>query len=257
MTKGDLLVEHMKKYLGVHETGNNTGPVIDGWESRWGMHGEPWCGFFVDAMFAEVGIDDGNCMHPATAEICNRARAKGYVWNGKGLVPTGAQWVKCGTHVCTVIKDFGNGVLSCIDGNHNNAVAYSTRNAHEAGVTMVVVPSILESVGPPPPKYVTDYYLQDTLAKPYIYRVASGKVPQWKSQTDAQRVANKLSKHSLFKGKNPRVVRLGNGNYGIALGALRDYGPWNSVNKRKQERVKLEARLGHKVRPYSKKRKVN
>jgi hypothetical protein len=38
-----------------HPAGSNTGPGIDTWQARFGIHGQPWCGAFVGSMVNEAG----------------------------------------------------------------------------------------------------------------------------------------------------------------------------------------------------------
>ena len=66
MTKGEKVVKKAFEYLGVREApyGSNRGKDIDRWEARWGMQGQPWCGMFTDAMFAEANVDDAKLHEP-------------------------------------------------------------------------------------------------------------------------------------------------------------------------------------------------
>jgi hypothetical protein len=255
MTNGQLVVNQARKYLGVRETGYNSGPYINGWEARWGMYGEPWCGIFADAMFAEAGVSDAGICHPSVAEIVERGKNAGAIWNRQGKAPVGSLWCKYGVHVAIVISDLGNGSVYTISGNHNSAVGYAT---YPLAGNYIVIPPAIKADYVEPVQYVTKYYIEDLVAEPYVYRVASGKVPQWDTKTKAQHNLDNLIKSNPAKFDNgrARVVRIGNGNYAIQLGAPRVYGAYVDKAARDRGLKLLEARLGRTLRPYSVKIKV-
>ena len=236
MSKGQLVVDQAYKYLGVAETRTNRSSTIDRWAARWGMVAQPWCGIFADAMYAEAGVGDEGICHPATSEMCNRARARGAVWDGRGLVPPGSLWIKCGTHTAIVVKDFGNGNLLTIDGNSSNRVKENVRPRSGSNI-MIAIP---KEVREPLFKIVTKYYIEDTQAAPYVYRVAAG-VPRWSTRAKAEAQIKKLlsSNPKKFAPLNPRVVKLGSGGFGIQLGSHRHYGAYLNLNKRDEHFKRL------------------
>lgn len=257
MTNGELVVKQAQKYLGVMETfGTNTGPFIDGWQSRWGLRGEPWCGMFADAMYAEAGVDDSHICHPATAEMCIRARREDAVWSGFGTIPPGSLWIKCGIHTAIVVKDHGNGSLTTIDGNSNNRVKYNLRPVRGTGI-MIAIPKSVAQDAPPEFKIITKYYIEDLAAKPYIYRTAAGLVPRWSTRGKAEAQIAKLlaANPNKWRPRNPRAVKLGGKGFGIQLGDHRNYGAYpepNAMKRRDAHYKKLVARNGAHYRKYSK-----
>lgn len=264
MTNGEKVIKTAQKYLGVRETSENSGPFIDGWQKRWDMGRgtnigpQPWCGMFADAMFAEAGVDDAHICHPSTGEMARRARAGGYVWNGRGKVPTGALWINEGIHTCIVVKDYDNGWLLCIDGNSSDRVQYTRRPRRGNNLLIAVPPSIAKE---PDPVFVTKYFIDDLKAEPYVYRLENGKVPRWKLKKNAERtVVNMLNaRPPVWDARHPRVVRLGNGTWGIQLGDVRTRKFTTKAKQLKSYKV-LMKRFNNpegRFRRYNKKYRVN
>jgi hypothetical protein len=260
MTKGELVVRQAQKYLWVYETSRNSSVQIDRWQARWGMYREPWCGLFLDAMFSEAGVEDEGIPHPATSEICNRARARGAVWSGEGLVPPGAIWTLCGIHTALVVKDYGNGNLLTIDGNSGDRVKYNLRPRRGYNI-QISIPSAVKRDVPPEYVLVTKYYIEDLEAKPYVYRVKSGKVPQWSTRDKAEAQIKKLlaANRKKWEPLKPRPVKLGKGTWAIQLGSHRIYGAYpgktaaEAMARRDSHYKKLVSENGPHYRKFSRK----
>jgi hypothetical protein len=167
MTQGQKVVETALKYLGVVEkpNGSNRGQLIDQWQRRWGMIAQPWCGMFVDAMFAEAGVNDSNICHPSTAVMASRIRSGNFAWRGIGPVPPGSLWVLDGIHTALVIKDLNNGSLLCVDGNSSNMVRKTIHPRSGFGIVIGVPPAVRDDV---PAQYKTLYY--ETLCSRNFHR---------------------------------------------------------------------------------------
>ena len=251
MTKGDKVVKKAFEYLGVKESpmGSNRGPDIDRWESRWGLKGEPWCGMYSDAMYAEAGVDDSGINHPATSQIC--ANGKKYKWDGTGTIPPGSLWVNCGIHVAIITKHNDDGTVSTIEGNKSNMVATGRRPI--AGATIIIPPAIRDEVRPP---VVWEYWLEDTNAKPRLLTV-NGKVARWKSKAARDKTIEKLKTNPDYARLRPRPVSRGEGKnkrYFILIGNLKFYGAFDSIEIRNAAQKSLEKRLGHSLRRFRKKK---
>ena len=229
------------RHIGVSEQppGSNSGPRIDGWIARWGLQdlpagAKPWCGMFADAVYFEAGVDDDELGHPATAEICRRARASGAIVDRP---IAGAMIVWCGTHVEIVVEDLGDGRVRTIGGNTGDAVRERVRSTD--GATIVAPRAIRES---PPPGRARQYLLEDIRMRPRV-------VGPWR--TKAMRDL-RLRRLAPAVRKIARPVRVGKG-FGIALvpTGRRFYGPWADEAARARARRTLEARLGRTLRPFS------
>lgn len=250
MTKGEKVVKKAFEYLGVREApyGSNRGKDIDRWEARWGMQGQPWCGMFTDAMFAEANVDDAGINHPATSQIC--VNGKKYKWDGRTTIPAGSLWVNCGVHVALIVKDNGDGTVATIEGNKNNMVATGVRSV--AGYTIIVPPSVREGE-PDPVKYT--YWLEDLDAQQRLLTV-NGKVARWKSKASRDKTLEKIKNSPLYKNTTLSPISTGEGKnkrYFIRVGDLRFYGPWDKIEYRSEAKKSLEKRLGHTLRPFRKK----
>lgn len=249
MTNGDKVIKQAMSYLGVAETpdGSNRSPQIDKWEARWGLRGEPWCGMFADAMYAEAGVDDSGICHPATSVICSNG--KKYKWDGKSTIPPGSLWVNCGVHVALITKDNQDGTVSTVEGNHSNRVAVGRRAI--AGATIIVPPAVAGEVKTPAKK---QYWLEDTSAKPYLLNV-NGKIARWKSKASRDKVLETLNNNPEYRTLHPRPVSRGEGKnkrYYVMLGGLKYYGPFDTIAIRDSAKKSLEKRLGHTLRPFRK-----
>lgn len=169
MTPADQVIARARAYLGVYESrGRNRSPTIDRWAGRWGYSydspdddGPPWCGIYVDAMYAEAGVDDDGIGSPSTYAIYARAKELGrlrpdpvpgcfVVWR-PGM--TG--------HVEIAIRRVGPGVWRTIGGNTGDAVREHDRSIAGA---YFAVPRALDA--PPEPVYRTVYWWEDVDAEP-------------------------------------------------------------------------------------------
>jgi hypothetical protein len=174
VTKGQQVVETAEGQLGRAESprGSNCGGsqryqalypglgVCGGGEQG----GWPWCGAFVGWSWEQVVAGGKAYSHPSTAEMC---ASKPNV-----SAQPGAAGVICGTHTFLLRYSLGGGSWACIDGNHGDQVAFSTRNL--SGMQVVGPPWLGEGEGPPAGASATWYFLDDPGA-------AQGGVP-WNCQ---------------------------------------------------------------------------
>jgi hypothetical protein len=231
MTAGEKVASHAEKYVGVQENplGSNRGtPYPNAWEKPWGMgYGWPWCGAFAAAMYSEISVDDDGIGSPSTAVMYERAKARGAIV--KRPVP-GAFILWPGVHVGIVVRDLGNGICLSVEGNSGDGVRYRRRAYADA---VLVAPKAVRDYTPVQP--ARRYYLEDTAAKPSL-------VGPWRSREARERAIKNF--------KNVRRVRVGK-KYAAYIGPRRVYGPWGDEASRNAARKTLEARLGRKMRPYS------
>lgn len=260
MTRGQKVVDTALRYLGVRETSSNAGPYIDQWQRRWGMGRgtrigpQPWCGMFLNAMFAEAGVSDDNISHPSTAEICRRGEAKGARWNGTSPIPPGAIWVNCGIHAALVRRQINSSYVETIDGNSSDMVRLNTRPVRGNNIRIYIPSEVRRSAPPPPPpapKY--EYFLVDKRGKRHLFAV-NGKVARWKKQAAVLKRVNQLRKNPEYRELLPRPHKSGGWFY-IILGPLASYGPFKKIDSLKNARKILEKRLGYRLQVM--KRKVN
>jgi hypothetical protein len=232
MTAAERVIAAAARHVGVTESppGSNRGPWIDRWQRRWGLLGQPWCGMFVSAVYAEAGVDDDDLAHPSTAEICRRARAQGAI---TGPMP-GAMVVWCGRHVEILVSEVRPGVWRTIGGNTGNQVAWRVRDISDA---LIVSPVAISSNQV---ERRRRFWLEDPGARPKVY--GPWRLKAWRE----------AAIRSLPRAQQARVrrVRIGRG-YGFVLGPRRRYGPWSTREARDASRAILERRLGRRLRPYS------
>jgi hypothetical protein len=250
MTNGEKVVKKATSYIGVKEVpdGSNRSPQIDKWEARWGLKGEPWCGMYADAMFAEAGVSDSGICHPATKQIC--VKGKNYKWDGVSEIPPGSLWVNCGIHVAIVVMDNKDGTVSTIEGNKNNRVETGRRAVK--GYTIIIPPAIAEDFVPSTAR--RKYYLEDLGAVQKLLTV-NGKIARWKKKESRDKTLNKIKNGPRFGGSNPAPVSRGEGRnkrYFIRIGDLRYYGPWSRIEERNKAQRILERRIGRRLRRFSK-----
>lgn len=251
MTKGQKVIDKADNYLWVEEIlGSNSSPQIDKWEARWGLKGEPWCGMFADAMFAEAGVSDSGLCHPAVQEMCNRASRQGAYWNGKHPILPGSLWAKCGIHVGIIVKDNMDGTVYTIEGNKNNSVSRGKRNISDARI--IVPPEVAEDVYVPP---IYEYWLEDTNSKLKLLTVKE-KVARWRAKASRDKVLAQLKQNNPTNRYRPisRIDKKGVRWYYITVGPLRFYGPWDTKDQRSKGKEILESRLGHILREFSRKK---
>lgn len=124
---GERVIAKALSYLGVKETGTNTdgGGAIDGWQTRWGLSNEPWCGCFADAMYKEAGVNDDGIGSPSTSTIYSTALAAGKI---RSTPVKGCMAVKTpGAHGhVTLYIDGPVEAANCIGGNQGDAVTKRT-----------------------------------------------------------------------------------------------------------------------------------
>ena len=237
MTPNQRVVATAARYVGVRENpmGSNRGPLIDKWEQYWklGYLGWPWCGAFASAVLRESDVTDVS--HPSTAEICRRAREKGWVTNRP--VP-GALIVWCGTHVEILVSpaNADGSVWNTIGGNTGDMVARRVRSL--SGATIVVSPELRHGKV----DAARAYYLEDARAKKPAF------AGPWRTKVMRERAINKLSPATK---RTVRRVRVG-GKYAFEYGGERRvYGPWLDPTGRSNAEKVLRKRLGRPLRKFS------
>ena len=240
MTPGEKVARAAEKFVGVRENppGSNRGrPYPDAFEKPWNMgYGWPWCGAFASYAYRTAGVDDQGIGHPSTAYMADRARKLGAVISRP--IP-GAFIIWPGTHTGIVIRDLGGNVALTVEGNTSDSVAYR-RRAYGPGTGVMFAAPLEVRVGNRPKPPARDYYLEDPAAKPVL------RGP-WRTRAARERVINKLP---ASRRRRVRRVRSAKG-YAFYDGPTRVYGPWDSRKARDEAREVLEARLGRKLRPYS------
>lgn len=253
MTNGERVVATASKYIGVYESwGSNQGPYINGWEARWGMKGEPWCGMFADAMFYEADVSDNGLCHPSTGEMCSRAAWQGAFIDNDEVAPPGSLWIKCGIHTAIVVRDNKDGTVTTIGGNETNGVRLGRKS--KADGRIIVPPAIKADATPPPPKY--EYWFEDENAKQFLFNI-KGKVAAWASKAARDKRMAELKQSDKWKKYHPRpIVRKdskGRTRYYIVLGPYRYYGPYDSKEARDKAKGLVEKRLGRTLRSFRRK----
>lgn len=232
MTAGEQVATRAERYVGVEENplGSNRGnPYPDAWERPWGMgYGWPWCGAFAAAMFRECNVSDDGIGNPSTAVMYERAKARGAIVSRP--VP-GAYILWPGKHVGIVVRDIGGGIALTVEGNSGDGVRYRRRAYADA---VLVAPKSVRDYKPAPP--ARRYYLDDPGARPRL-------VGPWRTLAAREKALRKVQGHI-------RRVRVGK-KFAAYVGVPSVYGPWGDAASRDAARKVLEARLGRKLRPYS------
>lgn len=235
MTEGGKVIAAASRYLGVHEVSANRSPQVDAWEARWRLRGVAWCGMFEDAMYAEAGVDDAGLCHPSVAEMCRRARALGAVWDGRGVVPTGALWAHCGIHTGLINAPLGGFLYSTIEGNHLDGVNTGVRDARDA--LIIIPPALLHAE---PPRRL--FWIEDAGAVPRLYG-------PWRDKGARDR---QLARLPEARRRRARVVnRPATRQWAWIEGPRRRYGPWSEAEGRYHALEALQERLGRPLRIYS------
>lgn len=239
MTPGERVAREAEKYVGVRENplGSNRGnPYPDRWQRPWGMgYGWPWCGAYAAAMYKDAGVNDQDIGHPSTAVMAERARKVGAVISRP--IP-GAYIIWPGKHTGIVVRDLGGNVALTVEGNSSDGVYYR-RRAYGPGTGVMFAAPLEVRIGNRPKPAARNYYLEDTAAKPVL------RGP-WRTRAARERV---IAKRPASK-RNVRRVRVGKG-YAFYDGPRRVYGPWDDKAARDDAQRTLEARLGRRLRPYS------
>jgi len=257
MSKGLLVVKEAIKSLGTKEVplGSNQGVgFINDAQKFWNMgpgtvYGpQPWCGMAVDKWFRDASVDDENIPHPAVAQMCANADAKGGKYPKSGeRVPPGSIIMKCGIHTEIVEEDTGDGYLNCIGGNTDNMVKRTRRKKSE---WRVCVPDAVRE--PVPVKTKTIYWFEDLRKKP-------DKKGPWRVRANRERVIKKLPAEIQKRVRRIRIGKEGskNAKYAfeiIPVGGAKtwEFGPWDSREVREAELAKYEKANGYKVRRRAK-----
>lgn len=239
MTPGERVAREAEKYVGVRESpvGSNRGnPYPDRWQRPWGMgYGWPWCGAFAAAMYKAASVDDQGIGNPGTAAMADKARKVGAVVSRP--IP-GCYIIWPGTHTGIVVRDLGGNVALTVEGNSSDGVYYR-RRAYGPGTGVMFAAPLEVRIGNRPKPAARNYYLEDEAAKPVL------RGP-WRTRTARERV---IAKRPADK-RNVRRVKVGKG-FAFYDGPRRVYGPWDDKDARDAARVMLEARLGRRLRPYS------
>jgi hypothetical protein len=237
MTPGQKVAQVAQRYAGVEENplGSNRGkPYPEAWQKPWGMGtGWPWCGAYAKAMYVEADVDDDNIGHPSTAAMYERAKARPGSIVSKAI--PGAYILWPGTHVGIVVRDLGNNVALCIEGNSGDGVRYRNRAYGPGTGAMIVAPKAVR-LGHKPVAPVRDYYLGDDKATPRV-------IGPWSTRAKREKALAKIKSHV-------RKFRRG-GKFYAEIGTPKVYGPWESKAQRNAARVTLEDRLGRSLRPFS------
>jgi hypothetical protein len=186
-------------------------------------------------MYRACDVDDQGIGHPSTAYMAERARKVGAVIARP--IP-GAYIIWPGTHTGIVIRDLGGNVALTVEGNSSDGVYYR-RRAYGPGTGVMFAAPLAVRTGNRPKPAERNYYLEDTAAKPVL------RGP-WSTRAARERV---IAKRPASK-RNVRRVRVGKG-YAFYDGPRRVYGPWDSREARNDAQRTLEARLGRRLRPYS------
>lgn len=248
MTAGERTARRATSYLGVRETGTNTGPDVSRWQAPWGMGtGWPWCGAFAAAMAAwgitgkESDVYDERLGsppigHPSTAYMAQRARDQRAIISHP--VP-GAFLIWPGTHVavCADYSPDGRHVVT-IEGNSGDAVSQRVRAYGPGTGTIIAAPTEIRIAGKRPA--TRRYYVEDTGAQPKRYG-------PWRTKAMRERAIARLPKADR---ERVRRVRIGK-RYAFDIGPRRVYGPWATPAARDRAAKMLANRLGRPVRRYS------
>lgn len=118
---------------GIHETGTNTGPVIDDWQGSFGLHGQPWCGVFVGKALQAAGVDVDRSI-VGVDEAYNLAAQRGKGWAGvvgPRNVRPGDVWFM-DEHMGLVDRVNRDGTIVTLEGNSSDKV--STRTMSKDGL---------------------------------------------------------------------------------------------------------------------------
>lgn len=229
------IVKSAQRYHGMRETAPNRGP-IEIFQRRWGswMIGQPYCGAYVFHVWDEAGVPkDQNIGHPSTAEMCRRAKEKGWLSDTPII---GGAIILCGTHT-GIVTGIGPGVVYTEEANTGDMVTNRVRKTSDWQYIN------LPCLGNAGPSQVDDvlYWLDDPGAK---FRVLPGR---WRFRRFAERSYATLRPDVK---KRARVVQAGNGKYVIRVGEPPRYGPFPSRKQRDEKRVALEKKMKRKLRPY-------
>lgn len=109
------------KWVGLTETGTNTGPEIDGWLQACGaQQGNPWCAAFVSAVLRGAGI---GCSEASVTRL-----ARQFPDAEVPLPGDISYWVRDdGTGHCGIVTGVEPDRVSTCEGNSGNAVRTGTR----------------------------------------------------------------------------------------------------------------------------------
>lgn len=233
-TTADLLTAAGRE-VGVEEDplGSNTGPRVRQYQASTPLEGTgwPWCAAFITWLLRLLGLDVSWCS-PATKIMWDRARERGYAITNP---VEGCLIIWPGVHVGLVTAVHANGTVSTIEGNSGDMVARRTRLI--AGAKFILPPGLT------PATLARLYWLEDRVARRNL-RFAG----PWRTLAAAKK---RYAELSPARQRRARIKRMGDGRWVMELGLPPDRGPWFDQAKRARDKVKLEASLGRKLRPYS------
>lgn len=252
-TIGERFISQFETHLGLVErppgSNDDGGGTITRWQTEVGLvrlpaSQKPWCGTAEEGVARECGgvVWDAyaRILSPSTNAIAGSARALGWVWDGRGQVPTGALWVNPGVHTGAVRTWLGSGLVATIEGNHFDGVRHETRSVY--GYVIVVPPRITDLLGPPPPVVREAWFLEDP-------RAARAKRVVMASYSTAKARDGVLAKwtqdpaRAKFHPRPRDVVEKGKRKFEIIGGPIHVYGSFPSLDRAKFAEEHLSPRL--------------
>ncbi len=171
ISNGQQTLRKASSYLGSYEGAPNRSgsPIVDECQKFYGLQGVPWCACFVGYVIAESGADAKykaaakSIVHPSTAVMYDRARAKGWLHDGSQKTNPGDLFIIDGRHVGFVNSTMSGGLFTTLEGNAQNGVRSLTRSWKD-GWRVISFPG----VGKAGPQAVVDGYgFDDTRVKLY------------------------------------------------------------------------------------------
>lgn len=233
MTPGERAVLIAQAEVGVTEAppGSNTGPRVRVFQAATTLAGTrwPWCAAFVQWVWDRAGVRTDVCS-PSTQVFADRAQARGWT----GAPRAGAAVIWPGRHTEVLTAPAGGRLWHTVGGNVSDGVRACTR---DIGGTVICVPPGLGDV-PPPPRL---FFLEDPAARPRL-------CGPWRLRANRDRALARLGARQRARA---RPIRTARGRYAFLLGPRRVYGPWTDPDARRASQAVLEARLGRRLRPYS------
>ena len=172
ISNGQKTLRKASRYLGAMESppGSNRGKgIVDDCQALYGLQGVPWCACFVGYCIAESDADAAykrnakSVVHPSTAEMVRRARAKGWYTTGNARTRPGDLFIIDGRHVGFVNRVRNDGRFETIEGNASDGVR-SLLRAWSDGWRVISIPGV---GAPGPAAVVNGYGFDDTRVKIY------------------------------------------------------------------------------------------
>lgn len=232
-TPGQRAVQIAEAEVGVREAppGSNTGPRVRQYQAATALAGTgwAWCAAFVQWVWTVAGIRTDACS-PSTQQFADRARALGWT----GAPRPGAAVIWPGRHTETLTAPGNGGLWHTIGGNVSDAVRPCTRSLD--GTVICVPPGLGDA--PLPPRL---FFLEDPAAQPRL-------CGPWRLKANRDRALARLTAPMRARA---RLIRTPQGRWAFLLGPRRVYGPWTDPGARAAAQAVLEARLGRRLRTYS------